>query len=317
MGQRDRLTEYAAIIERRGRRGGRFPDLDDIQKLKDAWAQNETADGARLFGSLLPARIVTFIEVFCRYWVQKLVDHGPPYVDRAVDLNANVKYDHALVRSLQGQAISLGFLISHSISLSHIGSIDGAFSTLLDVRFFDWLSKVRQRILMEHDDDEGTPIITDLDKLKRHLFRVFEVRHILVHEFPAKPPFEIEEIRQMIDAADDFIKAADEGFTQLLYGLYPITQHAMNQAAQAEREAVERELDRLVNDIAKRSENDAICNVQKEWRVFAEAEANRKADAFARGSIYPLIYHTAFKELASDRLRQVKTSLEEDFTEEE
>jgi 2-C-methyl-D-erythritol 4-phosphate cytidylyltransferase len=41
MARRDRLTELMEIIERRGRRGGRFPQLYDVQQLKDAWAKNE------------------------------------------------------------------------------------------------------------------------------------------------------------------------------------------------------------------------------------------------------------------------------------
>jgi hypothetical protein len=80
-------------MERRGRRGGRFPDLNDVQELKNAWAQNEATNGAKLFASLLPARIVTFIEVFSRFWVQKLIDHGPPYAERAVDLKAPIQYN--------------------------------------------------------------------------------------------------------------------------------------------------------------------------------------------------------------------------------
>jgi uncharacterized protein YecT (DUF1311 family) len=146
---------------------------------------------------------------------------------------------------------------------------------------------------------------------------MFDVRHILVHEFPEKLPFEIDEIKGMLDAADDFIKAADEGFTQLLYGLYPISQQAMNYNARAEREAIEQEVDRLVDEITRRSESDTIREVQKAWRAFAEAEANWRAAPSTGGSIYPLLYHTGFKELASDRLRQLKTWLEEEFFENE
>jgi uncharacterized protein YecT (DUF1311 family) len=313
MARRINLTELMEIRERRGRRGHGFPHLNDVQELKDAWAQSETTDGAMLFASLLPARIVTFIEVCCRNWVQRLIDHGPPYVERAVGLKADIKYDHALVRSLSGQTISLGFLLSHNIPLSPIGAIDAAFTTLLGEPFFDWLSKVRARVAMEHDDDGGAPIVTDLGKLKRALARMFDVRHILVHEFPEKLPFEMAEIPEMLDAADVFIKAADEGFTQLLYGLYPISQRAMNRAAQEEREAVERELDQLVDDIAEKLKSDAIREVQKAWRAFAKAEADRKAAPNTGGSIYPLVYHGAFKELASDRLDQLKRWFEEEF----
>jgi hypothetical protein len=89
----------------------------------------------------------------------------------------------------------------------------------------------------------------------------------------------------------------------------------MNHAAQAEREAIEQELDRLVDDIARKSEGDNIREVQETWRVFAEAEATRRADVVAGGSMYPQLYHTAFKNLAADRLHQLKTWLEEEFFE--
>lgn len=316
MARRDRLTEYREIIERRGRRGGRFPSHYDIRQLKNLWAAHEAHDGATLIAGLIPARIVTFIEVFCRYWVQNLIDHGPPYADRAIDLKADVKYDHELVRSLQGKTISLGFLISHSISLSHVGPISGAFSILLGDLFFEWLSKVRDRYSMERDFDEGRPIIMDVDTLKRRLSRVFEVRHILVHEFPAKLPFDLAEIQGMLDAAVEFINAADEGFTQLLYGAYPVDQHAMNQVARAEREAAEQELNGLVDEIAKKS-GDLVHKVQSAWLEFAEADANFRAGDYPQATIYPVLYHSAFKSLASDRLNQLKKWFEQENWEDE
>ena len=160
----------------------------------------------------MPARIATLIEVFSRYWVQKLIEHGTPFDERAIELKINIKYDLPLVRSLHGQTISLGFLISNNVSLSDIGTIGANFSILLKTDFFRWLSDVRQRSLLECEPDDGGPIVADMDKLKRTLARIFEVRHILVHELPDKSPFEIAEISEMLDAADIFISVADEGF---------------------------------------------------------------------------------------------------------
>ena len=182
--------------------------------------------------------------------------------------------------------------------------------------FFHWLSMVRYRARLEHEADGGDPIVTDIDKLKRTLARIFEVRHILIHEFPEKLPFATAAISEMIDAVDNFISAADEGFTQLLYGLYPINQQAMNRNAREGSKAVEEELDRLVDEVAKNPESDTIRKVQQDWRVFAEAEAHRNAEGFTGGTAYPLFYHTALKALASDRLRQVQTWAQEMLGEE-
>jgi hypothetical protein len=66
MARRDRVRELTAIQKRAGRRGGRFPDNWDVEKLKNAW--DGLTDRKELIGSLLPARLVTLLEVFCRYW---------------------------------------------------------------------------------------------------------------------------------------------------------------------------------------------------------------------------------------------------------
>ena len=83
MARRDRIDELIAIKKRSGRQGGLFPDARDLVHLKEVWQKCES--GKELFASLLPARIVTLVEVFCRYWIERLIDHGPPYDERAVE----------------------------------------------------------------------------------------------------------------------------------------------------------------------------------------------------------------------------------------
>jgi len=262
-----------------------------------------------LIANLLPARIVTLVEVFCRYWIQKLIDHGPPYVERAASLKVDVKYDLQLVHSLQGQTVTLGFLISNSVPLSSITSIAAIFSALIGQDFFNWLKVVRSREALEDDEDDGAPIIPDIDAVTRMLARLFEVRHILVHEFPEAQPVSFDEIDRMIAAASTFLNAADEGFTQLIYGRYPISQQAMNRTAREESEAVDRELENLTNAVAAADERD-IFEVQKAWRAFAESEAERQAKIWGGGSMRPLIYYTALKQLSDDRLKQLRSWLE-------
>jgi uncharacterized protein YecT (DUF1311 family) len=315
MVRRDHLAELMERKKRSGRRGGRFPDIDDVQKLRQAWA-NCTDGPKELFASLLPARIATLTEVFCRYWVQKLIEHGSPYDERAIDLTINIKYDLPLVRNLHGQTISLGLLISNNVSLSNIETISATFSILLKTDFWQWLSKARYRVLLESEPDGGGPIIKDLDKLKRTFARIFEVRHILVHEFPEKSPFAISEIDEMIFVADLFIRAASEAFSQLLYGLWPITQHDMNKVACDESKAAEAELEKLIAEVATKQGSNSIIKVQKAWRAFAEAEAERNAEWFTGGSMHPMLYNTALKDLTSDRISQLRNWLEEQPPEE-
>jgi hypothetical protein len=112
---RNRIEELLSIKARAGKYR-RVPSYVDLIDLRTFWDKSEKA--ASPVGELVPIRIVTLMEVFLRHWIQTLVDHGAPYVERAAKLNANIKYDFAIARSLQGGSISLGELIAHSVSLS-------------------------------------------------------------------------------------------------------------------------------------------------------------------------------------------------------
>jgi hypothetical protein len=133
MARRDLLADLIAIKERSGRRGGRVPDDRDLQQVKEMW---EAWSGSKEpLAILIPARLVTLIEMFCRRWVEKLIDRGTPYDERATNLKVEVKFDLALVRSMHDQTISLGLLLSNNVPLTSVGGIASVFAVLLDRDF--------------------------------------------------------------------------------------------------------------------------------------------------------------------------------------
>jgi hypothetical protein len=139
---RDRIEELLSIKQRAGKYK-RVPTYGDLVTLRTFWEQNKQHSSPA--SELIPVRIVTLIEVFLRYWIQVLVDHGAPFVERAAKLNANIKYDFAIARSLQGGSISLGELIAHSVSLSQLETVASTFSALLGEDLFVALARVRDR----------------------------------------------------------------------------------------------------------------------------------------------------------------------------
>ena len=291
MAKRSRVEELKAIQARRGRGGGLFPSVWDLHDLKSAW--NAQEKNKELIAKLLPARIVTLIEVFCRYWIQKLIDQGSPYEERVADLKVDIKYDFALARNFHGRSISIGLLISRSLSLPGVSSVDSVFSKLLDLNFFIWLSQVKRRRDLELEDEEIFPIVRDKAALLEELTRLFEVRHILVHEFPVKQPMELIEINGFFNAAEEFMDATDEGLSQLLYGKYPLSQREMNAEARETSEKAMAELEELVQLIARETASSEILDVHKKWKDFSEAEAARISEPSAGGSIAPLVYSSA------------------------
>jgi uncharacterized protein YecT (DUF1311 family) len=120
----------------------------------------------------------------------------------------------------------------------------------------------------------------------------------------------LAEIDEMIAAVGTFLHAADEGFAQLLYGLYPITQAAMNTLAREESSTAREELKKLADKVENKSGENDIVQVQQAWEAFAQAEAARIAKVVTGGTMYPTIYHTALRTLTLDRVKQLR---EEEF----
>src|SRR6516165_7732122 len=110
MGSQDTLRYIRQVT---GRAMG-HPSLSktEIDRLDDAW--KGSLKDQPVAAELVPARIVTVLEVFFRDWVEQLVDHGPPYLERAATLRLDLKFDFALASNLRGGTITLGQLVAHS-----------------------------------------------------------------------------------------------------------------------------------------------------------------------------------------------------------
>ena len=117
MATRDRISEIIEMRKREGRHPA-SPSKFDLDRLSAIW--RERLKGVEFTDVLVPIRIVTILEVFVRAWIEKLVDQGAPYVERAAKLNIGLKYDFAIASSLHGGLVTLGQLIAHSVSISRL-----------------------------------------------------------------------------------------------------------------------------------------------------------------------------------------------------
>jgi Lysozyme inhibitor LprI len=284
---RDRIAELSLIRHRQGKYR-RMPSKYDLEELKRVW--NNQLKGVDPVDELVPIRIVTLLEVFLRYWIEALIDHGAPYVERASNLKLDLKYDFAIARSLQGGSVTLGQLIAHSVSLSRVDALSSVLQTLLDQDIFAAISETRDRWKVKHEGDSVGPIISDITWLRRTLVRLFEVRHILVHELPENKPHELNDVAEFLDAAALFVDAVGEEFATRLYGDYPMTQSEMNRDAAARHEVAMTELEELCREIAIETASDEIYKVQQAWLTFKEAEAERQTQRHLGGSIRPMLY---------------------------
>src|SRR5882672_7208576 len=121
MSSRNPIMEMMAISTRAG---SRIPPSEyDIRRLRELW-DSELKDIEDV-DCWIPIRLVTMLEVFLRHWVERLVDFGAPYVERASKLKLDLKFDFAIVTSVHGKLVSLGQIVGHSVPASRFDAIVG------------------------------------------------------------------------------------------------------------------------------------------------------------------------------------------------
>ena len=74
----------------------------------------------------------------------------------------------------------------------------------------------------------------------------------------------------------------------------PLHQQGTNKLAREEERAVEVELALLVGQVAKETGSDTIVRSTRRGTL-SQGWAGRNAEAWTGGTMYPLIYHTAFR----------------------
>jgi hypothetical protein len=226
---RDKLAEIAGV-RMRGKGLGHSRGMSEIAALVDGW------NGAALRAphQFIVIRLVTILEVFTRDWAAQIIDAGDPYAMRGADLvKGTLKIDFGLARALVGKKVSFGELVSHELSLNGVGDIDRVFSRLMDKPLFSHLQGVVDRWALKVGGGPLAPIMPDPEKVRTDLAKLFEQRHIFVHELPQQQDIEAEILDAYIRSTSQFVNAADEAFNTLLYGDHPITQIEMHAAADA------------------------------------------------------------------------------------
>lgn len=300
---RDKLTEIAGV-RMRGKGLGHWRGMSEITALVDGW------NGAvRVPPQFIVIRLVTILEVFTREWVAKIIDAGDPYTTRGADLvKGTLKIDFALARALVGRELSFGELVSHEIPVNGIGDIDRVFSKLIDIPLFGHLQGAVDRWAMRVGDEPSAPIMPDPNKVRKNLARLFEQRHIFVHELPEQQDVEAEMLDAYILSTSQFVNVADEVFNTLLYGDYPITQSEMNAAAAADAAKVDDELVAVLTVLDPDGGDEDLRASQAAWEAYRDRQAEYRSGINRpdHGTIAPLLYNSEVEKLTRERVELLK-----------
>ena len=293
MSARDLSREIAEVKKRRGERGLEWLSFA-IDSLIQGWVDGQQS---RLKADSCLIRSVTFLEVFTREWIAILVDHGSPYVERATELTKTpgLRFDYELARAIQGRSLSLGELVGHSVPVNRLEQILSCFETLLDGGFARRLATVVDRWAVEIEQNAPIPILHDYDKTCRDLERLFEIRHIICHELPAHPVYELGQVPGLLASAKDFIVAGTELLKATLHGRYPLTTADMYKGSTERLEAAEAELDKVFQTLLDRATDDPqrvqlLKSSAIAWSAYKQAQCDLAADEFRGGNHAGLLW---------------------------
>lgn len=261
----------------------------------------------------MPIRLATILEVFTRSWITEIINAGEPYISRAAALvQGELKIDFAIAQALVGKQVTFGELVSHSISVNHLSDIDRAFGVILGRSLCNELEGVVDRWNVEVCGEPSVPIIKDITVVRQRIERIFEARHILVHELPAKADFVNAEVSDLIHAASDFIRATDQACSTILHGNYPLTQTEMNIVAGESAKNANEELVEVIKRIDPDSSDTDFLAAQAAWESYRKFQSEYRSgiNRIHRGSIAPLLYSSEFEDITRDRIKKLTLHLE-------
>lgn len=284
-----------------------------ISDFKRKWEKGKEHDVS--ISDFVPVRLVTILETHIRYIVQRIVDHGEPYVSRGAELLKNQSKENLIdsVLTIKGKNISLGHIVSQGLSINDIDSIKKNLTNIFGEEFVKELSQSRTRWIEDEGQDKP-PLIKDKDKTFFHIKRLLETRNILVHEMPRERPYSEEEIPEFLSHAAQFGEALEWLLTEKIYGTVPRTQTTMNLMAIEATKIAQKELDELRGGNKERfnEPNTKEEDLEYHWDRFCELSAQKEAgylkDSKWHGTIAPLIASRTAERLIRWRISDLEQS---------
>lgn len=306
---RNRLSEIAAVQGRS--RSGPWRARSAIEELKRQWEGG--SDPTAPPSEFVVIRLVTALEVFSRDWVREIVNAGEPYIGRAADLvKGTLKVDFVVAQALVGKLVTFGDLVAHEISLSGVDDLDRVFSRLVGESLFHHLADVVDRFKVEIEGAPPVRMLMDPKETRAQLARLFELRHILVHELPDELDIMPAQVTGFVEQASLFCGAAEQAFSTLIHGDYPLTQFDMNRQAGEQAGEAERELQAMLERVDGDRSDEAFAASQLAWEVYRtrQAEYRSRINDPMPGSIAPLLFSSEFEKVTRARIEEFRWYLE-------
>jgi hypothetical protein len=290
--------------------------------------------------------IVTCLEVTTRQVIQRLIDHGTPYVERIEKFKDFLKFDLSVTRALHDKKVSFGELVSHLVPINNIENISSHLGVLLDGNLSFLLANLKPFVepdyeqfldeddlkelesaeeidfIEESEEEIETEIpeflVDDVNQLLSNLSKIFTLRHIIVHEANFEAVTSEDDLMTFFNSAITFAKALEELVDQTLNPNTPRSPMISAMADAKEANLIEIQMESLYTDIYSlvsdgkkpmgTSEKAALENSQKVFLEYLQAEVELEEVLVSPASGYMLsaIYAYIAKDLLNQRIKRLE-----------
>lgn len=253
----------------------------------------------------LPIAIVAIIEAYYKTLIKEIVDSGLPYSQNAIEklLDNNFKKDELI--SVYHKIITLGDLISHSLSINGFDSINNIMSNLLNCDFKEEISKISDLTESKFSGKKQEPIIRNINETLDQLAKIYEIRHELCHEPGFNVPIDKVELINAFSNIKSLAKATEELVNFKIHPNRPITQFEINEENRKIYQESEEKLltiENKIKELLPPSDVKQLVSVQSKWRKFREADSNFFSREEVGGTIWFCIFYSRLKEITDVRI---------------
>lgn len=257
-------------------------------------------------------KMVTFLELFFRDIIRRLIDFGSPYRDNISKID-NVKdfKDINFINAIVTNQLTIGLIVANVVKMSSVEHIYSCMDKLLGEDFKSMIEKEEYKPV----DQKSGLIMLNNGLIYSHISDIFLYRNKFVHEVLQEKDYEqiIKNIKDWYKSFEVFVDATNHLINGKISPEYYMTQTELNEFTSRKYEEIICKIDECINQICSKrlefGENFQKTNLL--WKDYIIEYAKIVASRYEGGTAYPYIFNNKLIDLATDRLIYLQSVLED------
>jgi hypothetical protein len=274
--------------------------LNEIQAVLNLAKTIDDQRGKEML-KYVPVVTIACCESFFRIAIKEIIDFGGVFRDNVSksDTAKTIKWE--VFNAIQQKSITLGELISHSLSCSNFEDIDKNVSAIIGTSFFEAIKIYREKSIQEDLVKISDQFCNNFGKIIQDVKRFFELRHIICHESAMVVDPDKNNIQECFDSFSCFLQQSNLFLWNLLYPNEPETQEEMNEHSAAQFSEIDKKLSEVCAEILPlfKGDNKSVTRFEDtiaKWDSYRRAKAELDALVVEAGTMYPSLYFISMVE---------------------